>query len=176
ANRSLINSSRPFSRWKENNHLKAGLPWQFQSYQVGSGKIMHQGSVSRTGYATDVILNVYDLHPMNEYGYAWGMGAFHSGVEIAGREYTFAGGGGIFDHAPRGAPNARFREAVKMGSYRGGTTELNRALDALREEFAPDRYNVLSRNCNSFSSALCEELLGRPAPGWVNRLAWMGEF
>ena len=33
-----------------------------------------------------------------------GMGAYHSGVEIGGKEYTFAGGAGIFDHAPRQAP------------------------------------------------------------------------
>ncbi|CAM9776904.1 unnamed protein product, partial [Choristocarpus tenellus] len=123
-----------------------------------------------------VIINVYDLHPANEYGYSFGLGAYHSGVEIGGREYTFAGGGGIFDHSPREAPNARFREAVKMGTYQGGTSELNRALDALREEFALHRYNVLSRNCNSFSSALCEQLLGRPGPGWINRLAWMGSW
>lgn len=63
-----------------------------------------------------------------------------------------------------------------MGSFSGGPGTLSRALDALRDEFGPDRYNVLTRNCNSFSSALCEELLGRPIPGYVNRLAWMGEW
>ena len=62
-----------------------------------------------------------------------------------------------------------------MGSFAGEPGTLARALDALREEFGPDRYNILMRNCNTFSSALCEELLGRPIPGYVNRLAWMGE-
>jgi hypothetical protein len=34
----------------------------------------------------------------------------HSGVEILGTEYTFASGAGIFDHSPREAPGAKFRE------------------------------------------------------------------
>lgn len=75
----------------------------------------------------------------------------------------------------RTAPGARFRESLDMGSFSGGSSTLNRAIDSLREDFGPDRYNVLTRNCNTFSSALCEELLGKPIPGYVNRLAWMGE-
>lgn len=61
-----------------------------------------------------------------------------------------------------------------MGSFAGEPGTLARAIDSLREEFAPDRYNVLTRNCNTFASALCEELVGKPVPGYVNRLAWMG--
>lgn len=48
-----------------------------------------------------VTLNVYDLSPVNEFGHPIGLGVFHSGLEVDGREYTFAGGGGIFDHDPR---------------------------------------------------------------------------
>lgn len=48
-----------------------------------------------------VILNVYDLTPMNEWVHPIGLGAYHSGIEISGREYTYAGGGGIFNHDPR---------------------------------------------------------------------------
>ncbi|CBJ48730.1 conserved unknown protein [Ectocarpus siliculosus] len=130
----------------------------------------------RKGIPTEVTLNVYDLSPVNEFGHPIGLGVFHSGLEVDGREYTFAGGGGIFDHEPRKAPGARFREAVNMGSFTGGSSSLSRAIDSLREEFGPDRYNVLTRNCNSFSSALCEELVGKPIPGYVNRLAWMGSW
>ena len=40
------------------------------------------------------------------------MGIHHSGVEILGREYSFASGGGIFDSSPRDAPGAKFRESI----------------------------------------------------------------
>jgi hypothetical protein len=52
-----------------------------------------------------VIINVYDLSPVNAYAYDFGVGAFHSGVEVMGTEYTFGGhetsSTGIFTHAPR---------------------------------------------------------------------------
>ena len=48
-----------------------------------------------------MVLNVYDLSPINEFGHPIGLGVFHSGLEVGGREYSFAGGGGIFDHDPR---------------------------------------------------------------------------
>ena len=51
--------------------------------------------------SSQVKLNVYDLSPVNEFGHPVGLGVFHSGLEVDGREYTFAGGGGIFDHDPR---------------------------------------------------------------------------
>lgn len=42
------------------------------------------------------------------------------------------------------------------------------------DKFLGDGYNLLTRNCNHFTSALCEELTGRPAPGWLNRAASIG--
>ena len=44
----------------------------------------------------------------------------------------------------------------------------------LREEFGPDRYNLIRRNCNHFANALVWRLLRRTIPGYVNRLADFG--
>lgn len=55
----------------------------------------------RDSRPSQVTLNVYDLTPMNDWGYPVGLGAFHSGVVVDDREYTYAGGGGIFNHDPR---------------------------------------------------------------------------
>lgn len=57
-----------------------------------------------------------------------GMGLHHSGVEILGREYSFASGGGIFDSSPKEAPGAIFRESIEMGSFDGGSSELQSAI------------------------------------------------
>lgn len=44
----------------------------------------------------------------------------------------------------------------------------------LRDEFGPDRYNLIRRNCNHFANALVWRLLNRTIPGHVNRLADFG--
>lgn len=35
-------------------------------------------------------------------------------------------------------------------------------------------YNLLTKNCNHFTSYLCEKLTGRSAPSWLNRAASIG--
>jgi len=104
---------------------------------------------------------------------------FHSGLEINGREYSYgSGGSGIFDDQPRQAPNARFRCSIELGSYDGGIDELNRAIDVLRHDLGfgdGDNYNLIRRNCNHFCNALSWQLLRKPIPGWVNRMAALGE-
>lgn len=106
-----------------------------------------------------------------------GLGLHHSGLEIDGREYSYgSGGGGIFDGPPKEAPGARFRSQIELGSFDGGTKELNQALDDLRSSggFGPNGYNLVKRNCNSFCNALSWRLLRRPIPAYVNRLADIG--
>jgi len=123
---------------------------------------------------TKVILNIYDLSTANDCLYSIGMGLHHSGVEILGKEYSFASGGGIFDSSPKEAPGAQFREAIELGAFDGGSSELQSAISDLRDEFGPDRYNLIRRNCNHFANALVWRLLGRTIPGHVNRLADFG--
>ena len=45
--------------------------------------------------------------------------------------------------------------------------------DAARQFLGTD-WNLLSRNCNHFTSFLCEELTGQKAPGWLNRASRVG--
>jgi hypothetical protein len=33
-----------------------------------------------------------------------------------------------------------------------------------------------ARNCNTYADALCQLLLGKPIPGYVNRAAYLGSF
>lgn len=42
------------------------------------------------------------------------------------------------------------------------------------EVFQGTAYNLLTKNCNHFTSYLCEKLTGRPAPKWLNRAAGIG--
>eukprot|EP00531_Pseudo-nitzschia_arenysensis_P010981 CAMPEP_0116144462 /NCGR_PEP_ID=MMETSP0329-20121206/16018_1 /TAXON_ID=697910 /ORGANISM="Pseudo-nitzschia arenysensis, Strain B593" /LENGTH=218 /DNA_ID=CAMNT_0003639893 /DNA_START=73 /DNA_END=725 /DNA_ORIENTATION=- len=130
----------------------------------------------RTGMATRVLLNVYDLSPSNDYLFPIGMGLHHTGLEISGREYSYGSQGGIYEGPPKEAGGARFRCQIDMGTYDGGSKELNRALDELRHRggFAGNGYNLIRRNCNHFCNALCWQLLRKPIPAYINRLATVG--
>ena len=83
-----------------------------------------------------VKLNVYDLDsPGNEFLSALGLGLYHTGVEVDGREYSYGAGYGIGDARPRSAAQnpgvARFRGSYVMGQAES-LQALGRAVDELR--------------------------------------------
>lgn len=121
-------------------------------------------------------MNVYDLTPSNEYLYGLGLGFYHSGLVVYGKEWTFGSGGGIFSTAPKEVPNAPFRETVVLGSTRLGPSDVDRVIDALRDAFQDGSYNLYKKNCNHFAEALASKLLNRSLPGWVNRMATLGQM
>lgn len=44
----------------------------------------------------------------------------------------------------------------------------------MSDQFLGPSYNLLTHNCNHFTSALCEKLTSKPAPAWLNRAASIG--
>jgi len=123
-----------------------------------------------------VVLNVYDLTPSNEYLYGLGLGFYHSGLVIYGREWTFGSGGGIFSTAPKEVPNAPFRESIVLGTTKLGPSDVDRIIDKLRSTFPDGTYNLYKQNCNHFSEALAKQILKGGLPGWVNRMATLGQM
>jgi len=98
-------------------------------------------------------------------------GAYHTGVEIDGREYSFSERGisaGVPKTCPEGVTHAK---AILMGRT---TKSVSGKVAFLRPSFAPGSYDLLTKNCNNFSDALCFELLGKRIPQWINRLARAG--
>jgi hypothetical protein len=51
---------------------------------------------------------------------------------------------------------------------------VERIIKEVSDEYLGERYNLLTNNCNHFTSALCERLTGKAAPGWLNRAASIG--
>lgn len=100
----------------------------------------------------------------------FGLGLFHSGVQIEGKEYTFAAESGIFNHPPRSVPsNAKFRDSIFMGMFNGTRSQIDTCIDELKQDFKGDNYNIMTKNCNCFANALVLKLINREIPGWVNR-------
>lgn len=118
-----------------------------------------------TSTANRVVLNIYDINENNNLLYPLGLGFYHSGVQVGGREYTFANGSGIFCHDPKDAPGAVFRESVDYGAFEGTTKQLDDILSELRSQFQGDSYHIMMKNCNSFSDALLVQIVHKNIPG-----------
>jgi hypothetical protein len=136
---------------------------------------------SMTRQETPVYLNVYDLQEgINDRTHWAGVGAYHSGVEVLGEEWSFGhtpeDRSGVFSISPRSAEGCKFRQAILMGTTTAPHREIRAVLDRLTEKFWGPTYHIVARNCNHFSDEFCRELLGVPVPRWVNRLAFLGSL
>lgn len=123
-----------------------------------------------------VILNVYDLGNSNEYLYPIGLGTYHSGVQVHGKEWTFASQAGVFNHAPKGAQGAVFRQSIVLGTTQMSSSEVTSLVATMRPDWPGKQYHVIRKNCNSFASALSKQILGTDIPAWVNRMADLGNM
>ncbi|KAK1266251.1 DeSI-like protein [Acorus gramineus] len=127
---------------------------------------------------TPVILNVYDLTPLNDYMYWLGFGIFHSGIEVYGQEYGFGAhdfpSSGVFEVEPKTCPGFIYRRSISLGHIDMPPSEFHTFLENMASKYHGDTYHLLSKNCNHFTDEVSLNLTGRHIPGWVNRLAWLG--
>ena len=132
-----------------------------------------------TGRLYPARLNVYDLSPINDYIGWMGIGLYHSGLEVDGREWTFGSGAGsgtgVFECRPREVPG--FRTAVELGNLDMSSMQIEKAVWDLARQYPGTAYNLLSCNCNHFATELAAQLgTDQPVPSWVNRLAAIGAY
>jgi len=134
---------------------------------------------SRPRRKVPVYLNVYDLSPYNNSLHPFGFGAYHTGVEVYGREYSFgqtdSGGSGVFDIAPRSADGCIFREQLLLGEAMLSLSEVDGVVGKLRPKFPAREYNVLTRNCNTFSDEMSRALVNNGIPSYISRLSRLGQ-
>ncbi|XP_058009492.1 deSI-like protein At4g17486 isoform X1 [Hevea brasiliensis] len=120
-------------------------------------------------------LNVYDLTPVNNYLYWFGLGIFHSGIEVHGMEFGFGAHeyptSGVFEVEPRSCPGFIFRRSLLLGSTNLSCSEVRSFMEHLSAKYHGDTYHLIAKNCNHFTDEVCLQLTGKPIPGWVNRLA-----
>ncbi|XP_073002531.1 deSI-like protein At4g17486 isoform X1 [Typha latifolia] len=133
------------------------------------------GSDGGSSEKTHLYLNVYDLSPINNYLYWFGLGIFHSGIEVHGMEYGFGAHeyptSGVFEVEPRRCPGYIFRRSMWLGTTGMSRSEFRIFIENLTGSYHGDTYHLIIKNCNHFTNDVCKRLTGKCIPGWVNRLA-----
>jgi len=123
---------------------------------------------------TVVKLNLYDLPgttKLNNCCLHLGFGAFHSGLEIFGLEFSYGLPKGIFMCPPKRSFGCAFRTTLIIGRAEATHAEFVEILRALKEAYTPELYHVLNYNCHHFCNQLSQILTNQPIPGSVNKLA-----
>ncbi|BFZ55111.1 hypothetical protein PYCC9005_002150 [Savitreella phatthalungensis] len=121
---------------------------------------------------TDVFLHIYDLSN----GIAAQLSRqltgrhfkaiYHTAVVVHGREYYF-GGNGIESSLPDETPYGRTIERKYMGSTDISDTVWQEFLRTIRKDYSVGTYHLLEHNCNTFSNAACQFLVGCEIPGEI---------
>ncbi|KAI0485241.1 DUF862-domain-containing protein [Xylariaceae sp. FL0804] len=146
-----------------------------------SGVQSHRSTLSLS--RTEIVINVYDLLPAGRLSSVlWTVGAslLHSGVVINGKEYAYGGHDkrattGVYWTVPHTEPpGGTFKTEILHGFTFATQAEIDAIVHRASDDFLGTQYNLLTKNCNHFTSYLCEKLTGRPGPGWLNRAASIG--
>lgn len=98
---------------------------------------------------------------------------------VHGLEYGYGAheypSSGIFEVEPRSCPGFTFRRSVLLGSTDMSRSEVRSYMEHISGKYHGDSYHLIAKNCNHFADEVCSHLTGKPIPGWVNRLARVGE-
>lgn len=134
-----------------------------------------------TGLCSEqVLLHVYDLGKQkftrSFNAVVKSHGAFHSGVEVYGKEWAF---GMVSDYvstgvtwcSPRQHDQHTYRETILVGHTHLSSEEVSALLQAMSFAWMGHTYDVFTRNCHHFADELCVKLGVGHIPSWLNNLA-----
>ena len=144
-----------------------------------------------------VKINVYDIQKAcNQKGAdTFGVGIYHSGIEICGLEYAYGGNScmkqtGVYELMPQCHSAFTFKTQHELydldpkdfKTCKNGRLDFDRdiwpLLEELMDKYRAYKYNMLNFNCNHFSNEFVNILYkGRVSiPNYINRAAYIGSW
>lgn len=148
----------------------SSFPTNSEQQHTNTGASSATSTLSRPGTAnnnssgegTPIYLNVYEPAGKNQ-GSVAGFGIYHTGVEINGVEYCFAGGtgldftdvrSGVMEQTPKTTPDRsqwKFKESVELGRVKWTSKQFSDLLKEMQVAFPASTYHIVHRNCNHFT-------------------------
>lgn len=129
-------------------------------------------------WESPVTLHVYGLFTdklgkkLNKILSHFNTGAFHVGVEVYGREWSYGeSDSGVYSRKPGSHTAHKYQEAIHMGFTNMSEVEVQTLIMHLQDEWSSKRYDILRHNCCHFSNAFSEQLGVGPVPNHVANLA-----
>lgn len=128
-------------------------------------------------------LHIYDVSTnpeiaqLNQYLTAVGTGAFHGGIEVYDKEFSFGyckEGPGVFSNKPKGCTMHHFRETIELGECTKSEEEVNTLVEEMKPEYPGPEYDLIRKNCVIFSADFAKRLGVKEVPMWVTNLAGAG--
>jgi len=109
-----------------------------------------------------------------------GAGVYHCGVEVFGKEWSFADtvtgeGQGVFECVPRRCKGHTYDETVLMGHTLFSEKYVLGIIELLRLEWQPADYHLLEQNCCHFTDSLARRLGVRGVPDRIFIMCRYGE-
>jgi len=132
-----------------------------------------------------VVLNIYDIgtgsvgQTVNSVLRHFGTGAFHCGVDVYGREWSFSDtedgtGLGVFCSQPRCCNGHTYCQSVTMGRTSMTQFEVLQLIHLMSSYWPVASYDILTHNCCHFCQEFCQRLCVGPVPSWIMSLAGAG--
>jgi len=108
---------------------------------------------------------------------SFGTGAFHVGVEVYGKEWSYCndplpGSGTGLDvlNVPKNHPTHQYQETISLGATSLSPGEVKSLIKELELEWKAVDYNALRRNCVTFAEKFCSRLHVDAPPARVGAL------
>lgn len=95
-------------------------------------------------------------------------GIWHSGLVCYGYEYFY--GGGVQVMRPGTTMAGRPGQVIDIGYTTVTQDKFHEYLESISNKYVPEKYSLLSHNCNNFADEVAKHLCNRPIPAFITGL------
>mmetsp|Transcript_58896 Transcript_58896/g.140545 ORF Transcript_58896/g.140545 Transcript_58896/m.140545 type:complete len:680 (+) Transcript_58896:118-2157(+) len=146
--------------------LQAGDEAALPNYVNKDGTRLKPGTEFLTSAC---ILHVYDLPDAQDFNAGQFGGLYHVGFQVYGSEWVYGVYGVSAD--PPLVAECPYRCSIFLGNTSVNQVSFGKVIFDLLPDWKAADYDLVSKNCCSWASELCDKLGVGPFPAWVNRVA-----